>query len=73
MVQPFVPVQLPIKLPAVPAAYIHIELHKGPMRLTLTWPACRADECGARLRAALGAWLCRAICDRANQVTLIAA
>lgn len=49
----FVPVRLPT--PGAPAALadIRIELQRGPMAVTVTWPASAASECAAWLRELL--------------------
>jgi len=47
----FVPVTLPP--PATPTPEIRIELRRGPMTITVTWPSSAASECGAWIRELL--------------------
>lgn len=47
----FVPVQLPA--PAQLAGDIRIELRRGPIAITVTWPSSAASECAAWMRELL--------------------
>lgn len=46
----FVPVGLPAPTLAAAAADIRVELQRGAMALTVTWPSSSASECAAWLR-----------------------
>ena len=47
----FVPVQLPP--PAQAPADIQIELHRGPLAISVSWPCSAASECAAWMRELL--------------------
>ena len=49
----FVPVSLPAPVPPAQAADIRIELRRGPIAVTVTWPASAATECAAWMRELL--------------------
>jgi transposase len=49
----FVPVSLPAPVPPAQAADIRIELRRGPIAVTVTWPASAAIECAAWMRELL--------------------
>jgi transposase len=49
----FVPVSLPAPVPPAQAADICIELRRGPIAVTVTWPASAASECAAWMRELL--------------------
>lgn len=49
----FVPVRLPTPGAPVALADIRIELQRGPMAVTVTWPASAASECAAWMRELL--------------------
>ena len=49
----FVPVSLPAPVPPAQAPDIRIELRRGPIAVTVTWPACAASECAAWMRELL--------------------
>ena len=49
----FVPVSLPAPVPPAQAADIRIELRRGPIAVTVTWPASAASECAAWMRELL--------------------
>ncbi|MEO6277373.1 IS66-like element accessory protein TnpA [Roseateles sp.] len=49
----FVPLQLPARTPAAPAADIRIELRRGATSVTVTWPTHAAAECASWMRELL--------------------
>lgn len=49
----FVPVGLPAPTAPAPRADIRIELQRGAMAVTVTWPASAASECAAWMRELL--------------------
>jgi transposase len=49
----FVPVSLPAPVPPAQATDIRIELRRGPIAVTVTWPAGAATECAAWMRELL--------------------
>lgn len=50
----FLPVQLPVQItePAPPLV-IRVELHKGALSMTITWPTAAAADCTAWMREVL--------------------
>ena len=49
----FVPVSLPPSVQPAHATDVRIELRRGPMAVTVTWPASAASECAAWMRELL--------------------
>ena len=49
----FVPISLPAPVPPAQAPDIRIELRRGPMAVTVTWPAGAASECAVWMRELL--------------------
>ena len=51
----FVPVQMPVQLPpAQPApADIRVDLRRGPVAISVSWPCAAASECAAWMRELL--------------------
>ena len=48
VVPAFVPMQMPPPVPA--AADIRLEVRRGPVAISVSWPCCAASECAAWLR-----------------------
>ena len=49
----FVPVSLPPPVQSAHVPDVRIELRRGPMAVTVTWPASAASECAAWMRELL--------------------
>lgn len=49
----FVPVSLPAPVQPAHAPDVRIELRRGPMAVTVTWPASAASECAVWMRELL--------------------